>query len=55
MIEFFGAFLGAIAGVFIPTGIFLYYANKKIKTSLKDFKNTFLFESVLQMDIKHEI
>lgn len=55
MIEFIGAFMGALCGVFIPVGIFLYKINKDMKKSFKDLTNMLCFESVLQMDIKHEI
>ncbi len=55
MIEFVGAFLGALCGVFIPVGIFLYRLNNSIKKSFKELLDITMFTQSVQMDIKHEI
>jgi len=54
MIEFFGAFLGALIGVFIPVGICMYRINKDLEKTFKDLVSIASFESTIQMDVKHE-
>ena len=54
MIEFIGAFLGALIGVFIPVGICMYKINKDLEKTFKDLVSIASFESTVQMDIKHE-
>ena len=54
MIEFFGAFLGALIGVFIPVGNCLYKINTDLEKTFKDLVSIASFESTVQMDIKHE-
>ena len=55
MIEFIGAFLGALCGVFIPIGICMYRIGKDMKKTFKELSDLALFTSTVQMDIKHEI
>ena len=55
MIEFIGAFLGALCGVFIPIGIVMYKVRMDIKKKLEELTKITMFESTVQMDIKHEI
>ena len=55
MIEFIGAFLGALCGVFIPVGIAMYKINESVKKSLKDTIALMSLQSTVQMDIKHAI
>ena len=54
MIEFIGAFLGALCGVFIPVGIFMYKVYVDTKKKLKELIDTSMLTSTVQMDIKHE-
>ena len=54
MIEFIGAFLGALCGVFIPVGILMYKVNIDIKKKFKELTDIAMFTSTVQMDIKHE-
>lgn len=54
MIEFFGAFLGALIGVFIPVGICMYKIDKDLEKTFKDLVSVGSFNSTIQMDIKHE-
>ena len=55
MVEFIGAFLGALCGVFIPVGIVMYKVHMDIKKELKKLTDIAMFTSTVQMDIKHEI
>lgn len=55
MVEFIGAFLGALCGVFIPVGIFTYKVNIDIKKQFKELTDIAMLTSTVQMDIKHEI
>ena len=55
MIEFIGAFLGALCGVFIPVGIFMYKVYIDTKKKLKELIDTSMLTSTVQMDIKHEV
>ena len=55
MVEFIGAFLGALCGVFIPVGIFTYKIDIDMKKQLKELTDIAMFTSTVQMDIKHEI
>ena len=54
MIEFIGAFLGALCGVFIPIGIFMYKVYIDTKKKLKELVDMYTFTRTVQMDIKHE-
>lgn len=54
MIEFIGAFLGALCGVFIPVGIVMYKVNIDIKKKFKELTDMYMFTRTVQMDIKHE-
>ena len=54
MVEFIGAFLGALCGVFIPIGIFMYKVHVDMKKKLKELIDIAKFTSTVQMDIKHE-
>lgn len=53
MIEFLGAFLGALTGVFITIGVYVYKTNKDLEKTLKDLTSIALLSSTIQMDIKH--
>lgn len=55
MVEFIGAFLGALCGVFIPVGIFMYEVRMDMKKHFKELTDIAMFTSTVQMDIKHEI
>ena len=55
MIEFIGAFLGALIGVCIPIGITMYKINESVKKSFKDAIALMSLQSTIQMDIKHAI
>jgi hypothetical protein len=55
MVEFIGAFLGALCGVFIPVGIVMYKVHVDIKKQFKELTNIAMLTSTVQMDIKHEI
>ena len=55
MVEFIGAFLGALCGAFIPVGIFMYKVYIDINKKLKELTGITMFSSTVQMDIKHEI
>ena len=55
MVEFIGAFLGALCGVFIPVGIVMYKVKVDIKKQLKELTDIAILTSTVQMDIKHEI
>ena len=54
MVEFIGAFLGALCGVFIPVGIFIYKVYIDTKKKFKELIDTSMFTRTVQMDIKHE-
>ena len=54
MVEFIGAFLGALCGVFIPIGIFMYKVHIDMKKKLKELVDMYMFTRTVQMDIKHE-
>lgn len=55
MVEFIGAFLGALCGVFIPVGIVMYKVYIDMKKYAKELVDIAMFTSTVQMDIKHEI
>ena len=54
MVEFIGAFLGALCGVFIPVSIVMYKIYIDTKKQAKELADA-MFSSTIQMDIKHEI
>ena len=55
MVEFIGAFLGALCGAFIPVGIVMYRTYIDIKKQFKEFTDIAMFTSTGRLDVKHEL
>ena len=54
MIEFLGAFLGALTGVCITIGVYTYKTSKDLEKALNDLTSIALLSSAIKWKIKAE-